>query len=531
MATAQRPLLARFLEREQPGLESELEAQAAELAARPPEEQIVHFAWLDLRHQVRELRLVGDGAELVRLLQQCCRDYRPLPRYAPQDPAQTTAWAVAAAVAGTASDDVARGFPFYNAFARIIEDTEPVDDRFRLDVCLDACRSLLPLLERDRQRYADSLVERFAVLATELVGYQAVQRIDLQRLGVCALTWQRLFWAAESVIRGGTLYTPGRVEPFPGEPSERLAYLARLSAQQPLLADWPALARFVPQRSAELMPLSVVAYEHFLRGAVAYDPELSVGLADAIVRERRYALDHIAVVEIDEMSVKRIVLAPERREQLGALGEVLECGFWFEHADGAFTGKVMMVQAAGEVVTLAPSIANQAMRRGEDWREAQAVIELVVLAAWRDLVVADVREQQYETRIIRKQKGKSSRPGRAEARGDYTIIHYLPRRIAARRAEQEAAATSGQRAHPRLYPVGAFARELSAGRSRSDDAARFAAEIGIPLASYQTVVRPHYRGGSEAERRAANESANAPVRHWKSWSAVDLLRTRARRSP
>jgi hypothetical protein len=519
-------LLSRFLARELPGLEQELEVQADELAARPPEEQVVHFLWLDLRHQVRELRLLDEGRQLVELLQARCHNY--LPDRLPDSPATATGWAVAAAVAGTAADDVARGFPFYNDFAAVTgKDT--ADDRFRLDTFLAACRTILPLLERDRGRYDEDLIARFAMIATELVGYQAVLQIDIQRLGVCAHTWQKLWWATESLLKGGALYTPGRVEPFPGDPVERLAYLARLAAQQPILAEWPALARFVPASSDELQPLSTVAYERFLKGAVAYDAELSQQLAEALQQERRYALDHIAVVEIDEMDVRRLVLAPERRSRM-ADTTFLECGFWFEHATGAFVGKVMLVEGTDEIVTFAPSVANQAMRRGEDWREAQAVIELVVLAAWRDLVVADVREQQYESTLVRKQKGKSSRPGRTEARGDYTIIRYLPRRVVARRAEEKAAEQSGQRAHPRLYPVGAFARALPQGRKRGGEAEQFAAEIGIPLADYQTVVKPHYRGGSEDERRAALESAATAVRHWKSWSAVDLLRTRTRRS-
>jgi hypothetical protein len=150
-------------------------------------------------------------------------------------------------------------------------------------------------------------------------------------------------------------------------------------------------------------------------------------------------------------------------------------------------------------------------------------VELLILSAWRDLTVPDVRDEQFEVAIERKGKAKGKqRRGRQAS----TVVNYLPRRVAARRAEQAERDQVGGPTLRRLYPVGAFARRLAPGRQRSADAQAFATEIGMPLADHQTVVRPHWRGGTEEERKAAAESGEVPVRTWRSWSALDLLRTR-----
>ena len=54
-------------------------------------------------------------------------------------------------------------------------------------------------------------------------------------------------------------------------------------------------------------------------------------------------------------------------------------------------------------------------------------------------------------------------------------------------------------------------------------AAEFAAKIGVPLGPWQTVGRPHWRGGTLAEQEAAERAATAPVRERRSWAALDLL--------
>jgi hypothetical protein len=256
------------------------------------------------------------------------------------------------------------------------------------------------------------------------------------------------------------------------------------------------------------------------------DRELVDRLAHEIKVGRHFALDHVAMIEVDEKNINRIVLAPEERADdganLGLIGLV-------EHRRGIFAASCTVPVKTAEqspfrlpqdsaptALTFAPAFMRQMIGEGA------SSIELIMLSAWRDLVVADVREQQYEREVVRKAKGKA-RKGRATE-----VVHYLPRLVAIRRSERTAREATGEPALRRLYPVGAYAKRLPEDQKRSLEAAAYAAKIGMPLADHQTVVQPHWRGGTEEDRRAAAEAADAPTRVWRSWSALDLLRTRRR---
>jgi hypothetical protein len=71
--------------------------------------------------------------------------------------------------------------------------------------------------------------------------------------------------------------------------------------------------------------------------------------------------------------------------------------------------------------------------------------------------------------------------------------------------------------------VGNCARRLPEGEQRSTDAGAYAAEIGMPLACWQTVVKAHWRGGTTDERAATEQTAELPLREWRNWDALDLL--------
>jgi hypothetical protein len=147
-----------------------------------------------------------------------------------------------------------------------------------------------------------------------------------------------------------------------------------------------------------------------------------------------------------------------------------------------------------------------------------------VLAAWRNLVVPRVREEHYEATLRRKAKAKGNRPARQVRRGDVAIVDYLPRTLVYRRMEEAARRERGESAPLRaVYRVGNFVRRLPEGETRSADADTLAAEIGMPLAPWQTVVRAHWRGGTPEEREAAEQAAELPLREWRSWDALDLL--------
>jgi hypothetical protein len=339
---------------------------------------------------------------------------------------------------------------------------------------------------------------------------------------------QRLWWLAECVHRKGIALSGNNAPAFPTDEMECVRLLCRIAANQPALATGPELQRHIPLRADRWMSLTDRSHEALNDLDLPDDPELAEQLASEITQKRHFALDHVAVVEVDELEIDRIVLAPEERADDRAMVGVVAL---VEHRRGCFAVRCVVMtpeQATVDSVrarlmpgdehtlTFAPAFMT------ERTMTAGSPLALIVLSAWRDLVVAEVRDQQYETEVLRKAKGKGRKGRQVE------VIRYLPRRVALRMAEQAAREATGQPMLRRLFPVGAFAKRLPAGQRRSAEAEAFAAEIGIPLAEHQTVVRPHWRGGTEEERGAAAEADDAPERIWRSWSAVDLLRTRRR---
>jgi hypothetical protein len=373
--------------------------------------------------------------------------------------------------------------------------------------------------------------------------------VDIAALLVLVPLWQRLLWLAECAYRRGAVVTPGRGEPLVGDDEEQLTYLIRLAGEQPGLAGWPELARFIPKRADGLLPMTEEAYRRFRRDGVGPDRELAIRLAEEIVERRHYTLSSMSVIELEELGIRRIVLTPEEEPLPAMTGNqaVFHLGFFVDHAAGGFYGRAQVFAEplddldGRRALVTAPAILAQAAHEAQmadggagnqrippAVEEAMAAVELIVLSAWRDLVVPEVREQHYEIDRIRKMKG--GKRARAAKRGDVEIIRYLPRRLILLREERERASSTGAHQPRRLYPVGAFSRRLPEGQKRSGKAEAFAAESGIPLAPWQTVVRPHWRGGTEEEREHAMLNPELDVRHWRSWSAIDLLRTRLART-
>jgi hypothetical protein len=315
--------------------------------------------------------------------------------------------------------------------------------------------------------------------------------------------------------------------PLPRDPDDCFALVHRLAWNQPLLRRWPELGRFVPRDPRRVMEIGP-SFGKSLGGVVrAEDETLERRFADEALHLRRYALDHVAVIVMEEAGIKEIALAPERRESRGLL-----LGFAVDHRDGVFFGETLLDEQFGRPLNFVPlcdtlGYEDNPIEPGlATPRELLSTFGLLTAAAWRDLVVAHVREEQYETEQLRRAKNRDQGRRRAKARGDVSIVRYLPRRIAARQMQIEQAHEAGKRRPPRRYPVGTHTRRLPNGQSRSEDAERFAEEIGIPLAPYQTVVHPHWRGGTEEERQL-NVTGDIP-QQWRSWSALDVLRTRDR---
>jgi hypothetical protein len=403
------------------------------------------------------------------------------------------------------------------------EDDEPVP---RLNELINAALNAVQMFNRASPRWGLAYDVSVGHVAMIGIGRIYDDLLSAAMLSPAFVDLQRLWWMAECISRKGIALSGSHAPAFPADEMECVRLLCRMAANQPTLAAGAALQRQVALRADRWMSLTDRSRRAIEELDLPEDRELVDRLADEIKAGRHFALDHIAIIEVDEENINRIVLAPEERADdganLGLIGLV-------EHRRGTFVASCTVSVKTAEqspfrlpqdsaptALTFAPAFMHQLMGEGA------SSIELMMLSAWRDLVVADVREQQYEREVVRKAKGKA-RKGRATE-----VVRYLPRLVALRRAERTAREATGEPAVRRLYPVGAYAKRLPEGQKCSAEAEAYAVQIGIPLADHQTVVQPHWRGGTEEDRTAAAEAADAPTRVWRSWSALDLLRTRRR---
>lgn len=339
--------------------------------------------------------------------------------------------------------------------------------------------------------------------------------------------WARIMWLAESRSRGGLVLSKRVQIPLPADPDECFALAHRLGWNQPVLRRNPAVASLVPHDPDRLLGIGP-ALADALINLVAPDDELTVRLIDEAMSQAHYRVDHLAVIELDERSVRRIALGPESPEEV-ALG-ASRLAFALEHTAGWVFGEVLIGHShAGqrpdesypelEMIEVNIPAIDTLDFMGPESTRIRAILRMMVAATYRDLVVPRVRDEHYEAQMIGRGPKKKGRE-KAIRSGQVQRVGYLPRRIALRRADQAAPAGGGEGRHVRRYAVGVFTRRLPEGHQRSEDAEDFAREIRIPLSEQQTVARPHFRGGTDDE--------DVAVRHWKSWSALDLLRTRPR---
>jgi hypothetical protein len=515
-----------FYERERQDLAEDLEPHRALARELDVYGQAALAGWCELAQVVHRSDLTGErGASLLEFYKLDSAGY------APDDP-----------------DPEREVVPIYfgTTINGLVEDIN--NGSVRVDELRNSLANFLQLM--DRYGGSNGSLYGAAVFAQVLsdLRQEGFAIEELAPAAALVIPWQRLVWLIESGMRQGAVLAKGRGEPLVGDSFEQLAYLLRLAANQPGLGNWPELARFVPRRAENLLPLSEQAYRRFRREGIPDDPELAERLVSEILERRHYVLDAISVIELEELGVRRIVMTPEERpdSMVKEANPQFMAGFLVDHVAGTFSGTITIGDDGAKklhgrrAVVMVPSILEQEGRELEalgvdssgavddvaHLHEAQAAVELLVLSAWRDLVVPDVRDQHYEIDRVRKAKGGGG--ARAAKRGNLEVVRYIPRRVVYRRAAREAAEREGKREPMQVYAVGAFSRRLPQGQKRSADADAYAKEIGIPVAPHQTVVKPHFRGGTEEEReRAMDAEHGLQVRHWKSWSALDLLRTRA----
>jgi hypothetical protein len=345
----------------------------------------------------------------------------------------------------------------------------------------------------------------------------------LYRIEQVVKAWQKLTWVSECIERQG-VYLGGRAETISREHGAELL-LTIAESLDPLL-QVPELLRELP-----LNPNSYLYPRHATRQLlesmrIRAEPELAAAFIDDIRERRHYILDHIARVELGgRQGIERVVLGPERwHEDRGLVG------FIIHHKRGCFLGTTMIAppgvrELGWPALSSVPVFGRQL--DGEPVEELANLFghfTVLALAAWRNIVVPRVRDEHYEVSVRRRPRGSGRRAGRQARRGDLAIVEYLPRLLAVRR-EEEAERKARGVAVPlrRVYRVGTFTKRLPEGQRRSPEAEAFARQIGIPLADWQTIVHPHWRGGTPEEREAAEASSDISVREWRSWDALDLI--------
>jgi hypothetical protein len=384
---------------------------------------------------------------------------------------------------------------------------------------VDHARDLREFHRRWGAWYEGKIATWTAEMLAAKLGLDAEQQARL-RLAVSA--WQKLVWTAECLHHGG-IYFGGRPEPFPRDEGEAAMLLVALGDLLEPLLHSPELLRVLPKRADAYLYRRHATKALLDSISIRREPELAGVFATDIRERRHYTLDHIARVELGgRYGVERVTLAPEQR----GVGDAFFAGFVVEHKRGAIVGAIFLTEPGEEwpAATYVDGFQQALEATPLSYEELTAPLTMLVLAAWRNLVVPRVREEHYEITVRRKPKASGNRPARQVRRGDVAVVDYLPRTLVYRRMEEAARRERGDDAPLRaVYRVGNFARRLPEGEHRSPDADTYAAEIGMPLAAWQTVVKAHWRGGTPEERAAAELAADVPLREWRSWDALDLL--------
>lgn len=455
--------------------------------------EAVAYRWLSVCRAISDLRVADGGQEILEALAESSGRYSP----DPDGMFELVVPSLLAAIVPGTAEDMDHG-------------------ELQLEDLLAAAERLFELLD---EHTAWGLIYDQSV--SQVVVGDLVRRLGpsagIGPLSSALIGVQRVLWLLECGLRGGIVLSPDDARPLPTDPGECLLLLVRISANQPLLACHPELARVLPMSSADWLPGGPRINEHLISLGLTGDAALAGRFSDEILNDRHFALDHLARVEIDDLGVFEVSIAPERTSQQARL-----ISFFVHHRLGGFVGVTIVPfdgYNKGKGITVLP-----ALMWDDDMEAHDALVEalrLLSLAVWRDLVVAEVRDQQFETRTVvavsRQQRRSAQRQG-----GDTgEVIRYLPRRLVEARGRGGA---DGRR-ETALHPVGMFVRQLRPGDQRSQEATDFAAEVGMPLRDHQTIVRPHYRGGSPEEREAASTAGDLPAYRWRSWSATDLIRT------
>jgi hypothetical protein len=380
--------------------------------------------------------------------------------------------------------------------------------------------------------------------AARFYGAEFAEAASTVLVGMCE-TVLRVCWLFECEARDGLAFGPVTERRLPNDEGERATVLRRFCEQQPELRKEPAFVHVAPRDvDAWLRPKDYANLP-----MLPSDARQTAAIIRDALTNRKYVHDHVAVIEVDRKPIKQIILAPEVMARANGL---IFLTALVVHEKGTFACECLIKVAEAEPahvgyrrhVALSLPFGSHAWRmlpaaRGkvgwDDDRRAAASSALpadehviaLITAAWRDLIVANVREQQYESETVRGGSKNGKRPARSQARGHTRVVRYLPRTVVIRRA-MEAARASDPNASSRhlmqAFRVGCFSRMLAVGHKRSPEADDYARAIGMPLTDRQTVVQPHIRGGTEEDRRAL--LAQDDVRLWRSWAALDLIHAR-----
>lgn len=290
-----------------------------------------------------------------------------------------------------------------------------------------------------------------------------------------------------------------------------------------VLNDGRDLAVDMPARPEQWVPITPAHVDRLL-SRVRVDLNLLGYFEQEVAERQRYQLAQATEVVIEEAGVDSIVIHPPRPyarklrpNPPAELVEMMPAYYlpvvicWQD--GGKDFASLIITRGVGERASRIEStmISSAARIRPDIGAQLGDALLCLVMAVYRDLVVADVRDGHYVRAAAGPGRTKKERRAEREARPK-----LLPRIVYENRSRRQRRA-EGLPAEPRL--ISAHIRRLHEGSEASERAQARATEWQVPVPSGYTFVGPFYR--PRRDDAAARRELERPV--YRSWSAYDLL--------
>lgn len=289
-----------------------------------------------------------------------------------------------------------------------------------------------------------------------------------------------------------------------------------------VLNDGRDLAPDMPTRAEQWVAITPEHVDRLL-SRVRVDLDLLGYFEQEVAERQRYQLAQATEVVIEEAGVDSIVIHPPRpyarKLQPNPSAELLEMmpAYYLPAViswqdGGKDFASLIIARGVGERASRIEStmISSAERIRPDIGTRLGDALLCLVMAVYRDLVVADVREGHY---VRATGPGTTKKERRAERSARPKL---LPRIVYENRTRRQRRA-EGLPAEPRL--ISAHIRRLHEGFEASERAQARASEWQVPVPSGYTFVGPFYR--PRRDDAAARRELERPV--YRSWSAYDLL--------